>query len=301
FAVAKLVLLAVLGLGLVRQGGLLIYATWVIGSFTSLLFLAGWAWRRGTPLLGHRPAWGLLRGLGRSALGHHALNLTLQIPSLALPLVVTVELSTTATAHFYVAWMIAGLLFVAPYALTTVLYAVGAADPTALAHKLRQSLFLSFALCGAANLALWVAADWVLAIFGQGYALEAGISLRLLALGVIPLVVRYHYIALARLRGRMHQAALLQACASGLELVLAATGAALGGLAGLSIGWLLAVTIEAMVMASAVYRAGWRGPVAPPPSIGHAIGDSPDPTLAGAVWLSSELESADVAPSSKGA
>jgi O-antigen/teichoic acid export membrane protein len=300
FAVAKLVLLAAAGLWLAGRGGLLIYATWVTGSLTSLLFLAVLAWRYGITLLGHRPAWGMLRGLGRSALGHHALNLTLQIPSLALPLVVTIELSATANAHFYVAWMIAGLLFVAPYALTTVLYAVGAADPETLAHKLRQSLLLSFGLCVAATLVLWVAADWMLAIFGQGYALEAGISLRLMALGVIPLVVRYHYIALARLRGRVHQAALLQACASGLELLCAATGAALGGLPGLSIGWLMAVTIEAIVMAPAVYRAGWQRPNNLPPPIGHPTGDKPDQALVGTVWVSSELESADVATSSKG-
>jgi hypothetical protein len=99
----------------------------------------------------------------------------------------------------------------------------------------------------------------------------------------------------------MHRAALLQACASALELALAATGAALGGLPGLSVGWLIAVTIEAIVMAPAVYRTAWRETSTRPSAMEHLMGDPPDQALADAVWVSSEMDSADVATPSKGA
>jgi O-antigen/teichoic acid export membrane protein len=258
FALIKLLILAAVGLWVADRFGLLIYATWVLGSLGSLVYLAVLGARRGVFKNGYRPEWGLLRKLGRTALAHHALNLTLQVPGLALPVLVTVELSATANAHFYVAWMVVSLLFVAPYALTTVLYAVSSAAPDVLAHKLRQTLALSYALGVLANLILLVGADIILGMFGGTYA-EAAPGLHILALGVIPLIIRYHYVVLSRIQGRAANAAMFQATGSGLELTLAAGGAALGGLIGLEIGWLIALCVEAIFMAPTVYRVAGAG------------------------------------------
>jgi hypothetical protein len=43
-----------------------------------------------------------------------------------------------------------------------------------------------------------------------------------------------------------------------LELVLATTGGIIGGLVGLSIGWVLAIYVEGMLMSSTVYRVAYR-------------------------------------------
>jgi hypothetical protein len=69
------------------------------------------------------------------------------------------------------------------------------------------------------------------------------------------LIIKHHYIAVRRIGKRLTRAMLPVAFGSLLELVAATVGAHLGGLSGLSIGWVVAVYIEAMFMAPAVYKA----------------------------------------------
>ncbi len=262
FAAAKLGFLMVVSFWLADKLGLSIYITWLLGNVVSLAFLVGFAAWKKVNIRSFRPQWILIRGLGRTALGHHALNLALQAPTMAMPVLVTVLLSATATAHFYVAWMVAGLVFVAPLALTTVLYAVGSANPAALAHKMQFTMKLAATLGLAANVALFVSADFILSLFGRSYADEASWCLRILGLGVFAIIIKDHYVAIYRIHAQIVGAAARVALAGVFEMGMAATGAILGGLVGLSLGWLAAVFIEAALMARTVYKAANR--VQPP-------------------------------------
>lgn len=253
FAVAKLAVLLIAGIWFADRLGLTIYATWVVGNLVSLAVLAGFVTFQGIRIA-YRPQWGLIQGLGRAALGHHALNMALKAPGLALPIVVTVLLSATMNASFYVAWMIANFAFVVPGALTTVLYAVGAADPSMLARKTRFTLRLSMLAGALASGVLMISAHQVLNLFGSTYAEQAEWSLRLLTLGIFPLIIKVHYVAICRVHGRITGAALRMAAGGFLELVMAGIGASLGGLSGLSVGWVAAVCVEAALMAPTVYK-----------------------------------------------
>lgn len=252
FALVKLLALIPASLWLAERNGMVIYATWACGNLISLMVLAGLA--KGRAIF-HRPQWGLLRRIGKSALAHHALNLTLQAPSLALPIVVTLTLSTTATAYFYTNWMIAGFAFIAPFALSLALYATGSADPDKFVHKIRFTLGSSLVIGLLANLALLLGASWVLRLFGAAYADYGAPSLRILAFGVWPLVIKDHYVALHRTSGRVGSATLLLAAGGAMELIMAGAGALIGGLEGLTLGWVAAVCLEAAVMIRGVYRA----------------------------------------------
>lgn len=255
FAVAKLVVLLMAGMWLTNKFGLTIYASWLGGNLVSLAILAGYVLlKNGRATIYWRPQWGMIRKLGRAALGHHAFNLTLQAPSLMMPIVVTAALSARMNAYFYTAWMIASFAAVAPVALTTVLYAVGAADPAALAHKIKLTLKLSAAAGLLACATLLISADYVLGLFKATYAEQAGWTLRILSLGVFPLIIKNHYVAICRIYGRVTNTALFMAAGGLLELILAAIGASIGGLAGLSLGWASAICIEALFMARTVYR-----------------------------------------------
>lgn len=255
FAAAKLAALWLASIWIANQSGLVIWATWVVGIPISFAFLAIFAVRANIPLRAYQPDWSLLRHLRRAALGHHALNLVLQGPILGLPVLVTVQLSASTNAHFYAAWMIAYLVFMVPVSLTTVLYAVSAAQPEALARQIRHTLQMSGAVGLLANMVVLLGADLLLGVFGPAYAAEAGWTLRILALGVFPLIVRSHYIAIARIHKKVNETARYMAGGALLELAFAALGAAVGGLTGLSIGWVAAVCVEAMFMALPVYRA----------------------------------------------
>ncbi len=259
FAAAKLALLFLAGFGLLKAGTM-IYGTWAAGNILSLLPLAGLVmWKVGRPSQSFLPDWKLLRKLGLPALQHHMLNLILQAPTTALPVLVTILLSATTNAWFYMAWMISGLVFIASYALTTVLYAVNSGQPSELTRKIRVTLTLALAMCILGNCLMQLAATQILDLFGHIYAEHAAWSLRIVALGAFPMIFKHHYIAVSRIHSEMAYAVLPVAIGCLLELGIASLGAHLDGLVGLSLGWVAAVCIEAACMFPAVYQAAFPG------------------------------------------
>lgn len=260
FAIVKLMALLLTGMWLTNKLGLTIYTTWLGGNIVSLTVLAGYAVLKNGLANSFRPRWEILRKLGSAALGHHALNLSLQASGLMMPIIVTAVLSARMNAYFYTSWMIASFSAVAPVALTTVLYAVGSSDPEGLGIKIRVTLLLS-ALAGVmASLVFLVGADLILGLFGAAYAEQASLSLKILGLAVFPLIIKNHFVTICRIYGRVATTALWMGAGSLLELILAAMGAGLGGLTGLSLGWVAAMCIEALFMAPTVYQVAFREP-----------------------------------------
>ena len=261
FAIAKLGVLAGVALWLGGSSWLTIYITWVIGYLISLIGLGGYAVWHGLRLGGRtlRPQRALLRRFGRAALWHHGLNMALQLPGLTLPLLVTSILSATDNAYFYASSIVATPFFYGTLALVTALYAVGSRSPVALAQRMRFTLRLSLAAAVAGNTVLMLGAELLLGLFGGDYAARAGWTLRILGLCVFPIIVKDHFVTLSRIHQRLAGAAILAAVGSVAELTLAALGAYLGGLPGLVVGWLIALALEALVMAPTVYRAARGG------------------------------------------
>ena len=255
FAGAKLVALTAVGFWLSQRGGMTIYATWALGDAISLAALAGFAILKGKQILRKSlPKWGLLRKLGPSALQHHLLNLLLIGPNFALPLLVTVLISATMNAWFYVAFLVADVVYVVPQALVMALYAVSSAQPHVLARKARLAMSLAVITCALANAVLLFGSRQLLELFGPGYADQGVWSLRFLALGAFPFLIKDLYIAICRIQDRIAKALLPLTGGAILELGLAALGARLGGISGLSLGWLIAVCIEAVLMSRRVYK-----------------------------------------------
>ena len=255
FAGAKLVALSVAGFWLLQRGGLVIYATWALGDAFSLVALAGFAVLKGKWTVRKTfPLWGWVRKLGPSALQHHLLNLLLIGPNLALPVLVTVLISATMNAWFYVAFLLADVVYVIPQALVTALYAVSSARPNVLARKARLTLVLAVVTTVFANGILLFGSRQLLTLFGPGYAEQGVWSLRILGLGAIPFLIKDHYVAICRIQDRIARALLPLAGSAFLELGIAALGARLGGISGLSLGWVIAVCIEALLMSGTVYK-----------------------------------------------
>jgi O-antigen/teichoic acid export membrane protein len=255
FAVIKLVALLGAALWLSHAVGLTIYNTWTLGNILSLGVLAvfvlskrGWSHKK------YLPHWGLLRELKAAALQHHILNLIIQAPALALPIFVTALLSTRANAWFYIAWMITSFLAVVSLALSTVLYAESATQPAKLAHKIRLTISVAFVICVLTNCVLQLSAKQVLGVFGHDYAEQASLTLRILSLTVFPSIIKNHFITVCRIQKQLVQTMLpLLACGI-FELGFVIIGVHLGGLPGLSLGYVIALLIEAICMFGTVYK-----------------------------------------------
>ena len=255
FAIIKLVVLWAAGLFLSDLHGISIYATWALGNLLSLVVLFGLlTLRRWGKRIIFLPDWQRLRGYGRLSLQHYGLNLSLRLPVLVLPLIATSLLSATTSATFFVAWMVATLAFVVPMHLSTALHAVGSKEPDLLAHKLRMTLRISFLAGLLSSAVLWVGADLILGLFGASYAQHAAWSLRILGIAIFPMIIRFHYVTINRITRQAFRAFKLIISTSVLGVLLAVVGAKLGGLTGLTLGWTIALCVEAVIASPMVYR-----------------------------------------------
>ncbi|HLH94370.1 MAG TPA: hypothetical protein VKW08_04565 [Xanthobacteraceae bacterium] len=205
------------------------------------------------------PKFRLLRPHVFDVVGHHLLNLAAQSPSLIIPFLVTTLISPEANAAFYAAWMVLNVILLGPASLTTLLFALGAVEPTLIGQRLRLSLLLSALISIAAWLGLTICSGIVLGFFGPVYAEHGAPVLRILSLAIFAVSVKYHFIAIQRINYRMGTASLLLGAGALLELGLAAGGAGLDGMLGFTRGWVLAVYVEALVMTPVLLR-GALGP-----------------------------------------
>ncbi len=246
----KIVALIVLGLA-GAQGGMIIFVAWAIGNLVSLPVVALRSRPRGPRVPDGRrliePA--LLRGIGRLALSHHALNVSIQAALQVLPVIVVILVSASANAAFTAATMLAGFVFALPYAISVGLFAAARGEVSEVVARMRLTIPVGLAISAAASLVLFPLAGPLLHIFGPAYVDDGTVLLRLIVLAGIPFVIKDHFIALRRVQGRTTQALVVTGIFLVLELAAAAVGAQLGGAAGLIIGWLTVLVVEALVLA----------------------------------------------------
>jgi len=258
FSVLKLVLLvlvAALAFGSGQE--IIIFLAWVLGKLLSVLLLVVVLIGRGQPVL-RLPSFGVLRSLAPHVLAHHLLNLATQGPGLILPFIVTVMLSADVNAAFFAAWMILSVVLLIPASLTTTLFTIGSVEPSTIAARMRFSLGFCALTSVCAGISLLLLSDVVLGIFGASYASVGGPVLQILGASVFAVTVKYHYIAIQRLKGRMARASVLLGIGGMVELILAIAGGRLEGINGFASGWVAAMYLEAIFMLPALVRAARR-------------------------------------------
>jgi hypothetical protein len=220
--------------------------------------MAAWLRYADEPVL-VRPDWAALRGLRRTAMAHNWLNLAQIMPFYLLPVLVTLIVSPSANAAFYIAMMLASFLLIVPTHLATVLFAVAAAQPHVIASKVRFALKLSFIVGLPGMTALILGSHLALELFGRAYAAEATLPLCLLTLCYPATVPKALYIAVCRASGKIPRAAAVLATCSSVEMAAAAAGGVAGGLKGLTITLVIVRYAEALVTAPPVIRAAFGG------------------------------------------
>jgi O-antigen/teichoic acid export membrane protein len=254
FGAAKLLVLPATAAILHKELGVGIAVAWMAGTAVSVVPIAIRLRLTGAPVL-PKPDWAVLRGLGRTALAHNWLNLSITVPQTMIPVLVTVVVSPSANAAFYAAWTLSSFLKIVPMHLATVLFAVAAADPRAIARKLRFTLRLSV-LIGLPGMAvLGLSAHLALSLFGANYARAAAFPLWLLIIGYLPGIPKVHYMAVCRATGRVPRAAAVLTATAVLEVTAAALGGASAGLKGLSLALVAVFFVEGLVTTPPVLRA----------------------------------------------
>lgn len=280
--VGALVLLALTG----HTGGMTIFVAWSLGTLVSLPWVAlrtrgGRALASPGRLFDPRS----LRGLGREAFSHHALNTTLQAALQLLPLIVLVAVSQEGNGIFTTALQVTGAIFALPYAITVGLFATARGDVSGVLHRMRFTVTVSLGVSVLGNLVLFPLAPYVLSVFGDRYSADGVEVLRILALAGIPFVVKDHFVALRRVQNRTGQATLVMLAMTLVELGAAYAGVLAGGLIGLTSAWVAVLFLEAVGLSVPFVRAARPGLLRrhhTPRSVRRAAHTSDVTTFAGA-------------------
>jgi O-antigen/teichoic acid export membrane protein len=253
-AVLRLLLLGLFASLALATSGLGMIAPWVISTGLSLVVLGLVAGRRGSLRAAYPFHWEFLGQQWVASLQHHLLNLAIQVPGWAMPIVAVTALSATSNAGFFLAWQLVGIAAFVQVAFTWILYAEASREPDSLARWGWLTLRLSSVTGVGSAVALWILGPVVLSLFGRGYS-EAGTeALFALPLTVIGGVFKGQYITIQRVRGRLSSAARLVAVGAVIEILGGYLGAITGGLRGLGIGVALAMGLEVLPMLPIIFR-----------------------------------------------
>lgn len=259
FAFTKVLTLLFIGLWIVEKveinSELLIYSSWIVGHLVALGCLGALALRTGIRVAQARPQMATLHGLGWRSFQHHLLNLILQAPDFLMPLLVAALLSPTSAGYFYIVARFAALLWLLPYALSSILFSISAAQPEELGRHLCQTLSVSFLGGVVGNIVLLVAADDLLSLIGTEYAEHGATVLRMLGLAVFPLTIKEHYIVIVRIRRAFVGATWLMVTTTTIQLIAATIGCYVAGFEGMIGAWLVVLMIEMGILLPTVYKA----------------------------------------------
>ena len=251
FAMSKLALLPILIWAWSSQSGMELVVAWMGGLAISLATL-------GVQLVkltkGQSSRFDLQRILDkrRLVMGHHWLNLSIQSPRLILPVLVAIIVGPAANAAFTAAFLVVSFVNVIPSQLSTVLFALAPGDEADLHLQVRKTMRICLVISVVTAPLFVIFAPLILRIFGHDYVTAAA-ALAVLGFATYPQTIKAHYVAIARVRGRMQRAALWTLVGGCLEVGFAAVGAIKHGLTGLAVAYLIAATIEAIFFAPSVF------------------------------------------------
>jgi O-antigen/teichoic acid export membrane protein len=196
----------------------------------------------------------IIRDVWRYSAGNYLAGLLGTAPGLILPIMIVNILGAAQNAYFYVAWMIAGLLFAVPTAVGTSLFAEGSHFEEELGTNVRRSLKFILLLLIPATILVVALGKWLLLLFGGSYSANALWLLWILAASSPLVMVNNVYGTILRVRSRIKELVLLSGFSTIAVLVGSYLIAPTTGIIGIGYAWIAAqglVTIYiALVMRS---------------------------------------------------
>jgi O-antigen/teichoic acid export membrane protein len=252
FAVGKLVLLPLLITVWAAQSGIELVVAWTAGLMVSMLVLVLELGRLTEGQSSRLDFQNLIRKR-HLMFRHHWLNISIQSPRLVFPVVVALIVGPAANAAFTAAMLVVGVVQMIPNLLSTVLFALAPGDEESLRREVRRTMRISLVLSVASAPCFFIFSGLILRLFGPNYVV-ASTAMGILGLSTYPYALKSHYVSIARVQGKMQQAVLRTMAGACFEVGLAAAGGALYGLTGVAIGITLALSLEALVYAPAVFE-----------------------------------------------
>lgn len=140
-------------------------------------------------------------------------------PSFVLPILITNTISPEVTAYFYIAFMIASLLYMIPYTVTQSLFAEGSHDEKDFFEHIKKSIRLIGLVLIPAIIGLFLLSKYILLIFGNAYSAEGTLFLQLLTIGAIPITINYICLTYVNLKRKLGALLIINTIGIGFILI----------------------------------------------------------------------------------
>ena len=182
-----------------------LFSGWGFGLLIANAVAAVFLFRRVIPVYRLRPDLDrdVVGPMVRYSVANHATNVIAAVPGLAFPLLVAAALGAQNAAYFYIAWVLANLLFIIPGSIFTSVFAEGSRWRPGLRGNAADGLFLSFAVLVPGVAAIVVAGPAILGAVKSTFVVPAAPLLNLLAASSFFVAINALYIAYLRVEKRM--------------------------------------------------------------------------------------------------
>jgi len=180
----------------------------------------------------------LIKSIWKYSGGNYLASLFTAIPTTVMPLIVVNLLGPVQNAYFYIAWMMATMLFAIPLGVSHSLFAEGSHFHDKLKEQVTKSLKFNFLLLIPAAILLILIGKWLLLVFGQSYSLNALTLLRILVISSLPLSINYIYISILRVSYRIKELVTIWGFIALTMLVISYLVMPVSGIIGTGYAWL---------------------------------------------------------------
>ncbi len=234
-----------------------LFAAWGLGLLVANVTAATVLIRSVVPAFRLRPALdrAAVGAMLRFSLANHATNVLGAAQGLLLPLIVLFALGPSETGYFYIAWVLANLLYIVPGSVFTSVLAEGSRWRPGLAMNALEGLFLSLALLIPGVAAVLLAGPSVLGALNPNFLAAVPV---LNVLGASSFFVAFNalFASVRRVEKRMRPVIGLYAGTGLLAIVLAWPFLLTGGLIGAGLGFALAQGVGAAYCLWSLLREG---------------------------------------------
>lgn len=199
---------------------------------------------------------GIIGNMWKYSAGSYLTSLFTTAPEMVLPIMIVNLLGAEHNAYFYVAWMIAGLLFAIPEAVSYSLFAEGSHFEDTLRVNVRRSFKFIFLLLIPAIILLFLLGRWLLLLFGGSYSINGLMLLWILGISTVFIGVNGVYSSILRVQGRVKELAIIFGFITTTVLVGSYFIIPTTGIIGVGYAWLAAQGIVCVYVLFAMRSSG---------------------------------------------
>jgi O-antigen/teichoic acid export membrane protein len=123
------------------------------------------------------------------SLGNYVAGFIGLLPAMVLPILITNLLGAKFSAYFYMAMMIANLLYIIPIATSQSLFAEGSYSKTELKMQLKKAIKIISIIIIPAIIVTFLFGNYILLAFGKEYSYDGFILLKFLSISAILIII----------------------------------------------------------------------------------------------------------------